>query len=186
MCSARTQVSGYPGVLTSPSDDIRAPPSDDRSRGHVFVQVGRLGICKPYSRRSTAAPLRRRPADHSRAPVGRVFPPFNGGLHGDRPTITVEMDDEVQAGPGTALTLACPIPSERVAAHGHVTVSAKVPDLSDCRVLLSTAHKWATVSVDATWPWAIVDEAYQMRSDLLLRVAGRFDRALFAGDPGHG
>ena len=76
------------------------------------------------------------------------------------------------------------IPSERVAAHGQVTVSTKVADLSDCRVLLSTAHKWATVSADATWPWAVVDEAYQMRSDLLLRVAGRFDRALFVGDPG--
>ena len=76
------------------------------------------------------------------------------------------------------------VSSERVAAHGHVTVSAKVPDLSGCRVLLSTAHKWATVSADTTWPWAIVDEAYQMRSDLLLRVAGLFDRALFVGDPG--
>ena len=37
---------------------------------------------------------------------------------------------------------------------------------------------------DTSWPWAIVDEAYQMRSDLLLRVAGRFERALFVGDPG--
>ena len=34
------------------------------------------------------------------------------------------------------------------------------------------------------WPWAIVDEAYQMRSDLLLRVAGLFRKALFVGDPG--
>ncbi len=31
---------------------------------------------------------------------------------------------------------------------------------------------------------AIVDEAYQMRSDALLRVAGLFERALFVGDPG--
>jgi hypothetical protein len=29
-----------------------------------------------------------------------------------------------------------------------------------------------------------VDEAYQMRSDLLLRVAGLFERGLFVGDPG--
>ncbi len=65
-----------------------------------------------------------------------------------------------------------------------MTVSTKVPDLSDCPVLLSTAHKWATFSGDASWPWAIVDEAYQMRSDLLLRVAERFERALFVGDPG--
>ena len=39
-------------------------------------------------------------------------------------------------------------------------------------------------SPTAPWPWAIVDEAYQMRSDMLLRIAGRFDRALFVGDPG--
>ena len=37
---------------------------------------------------------------------------------------------------------------------------------------------------EGSWPWAIVDEAYQMRSDALLRVAGRFERALFVGDPG--
>jgi hypothetical protein len=37
---------------------------------------------------------------------------------------------------------------------------------------------------EGTWPWAIVDEAYQMRSDALLRVAPRFERALFVGDPG--
>jgi hypothetical protein len=76
------------------------------------------------------------------------------------------------------------VPSERVTRHGNVAISARVPDLSGCPVLLSTAHKWATVSGDARWPWAIIDEAYQMRSDLLLRVAGRFDRALFVGDPG--
>jgi hypothetical protein len=34
------------------------------------------------------------------------------------------------------------------------------------------------------WPWAIVDEAYQMRSDSLLRIARLFDKALFVGDPG--
>jgi hypothetical protein len=36
----------------------------------------------------------------------------------------------------------------------------------------------------ARWPWAIVDEAYQMRSDSLLRIAHLFDKALFVGDPG--
>ncbi len=51
------------------------------------------------------------------------------------------------------------------------------------RVIIGTAAKWATVT-ERTWPWAIVDEAYQMRSDMLLRIAGRFDRALFVGDPG--
>jgi hypothetical protein len=50
-------------------------------------------------------------------------------------------------------------------------------------VTIGTAAKWATVA-EGTWAWAIVDEAYQMRSDALLRVASRFDRALFVGDPG--
>jgi AAA domain len=75
------------------------------------------------------------------------------------------------------------VPSTRVAQHANVTVAANVADLAGCAVVTGTAHKWAMVK-DTTWPWAIVDEAYQMRSDLLLRVAGRFDRGLFVGDPG--
>ena len=75
-------------------------------------------------------------------------------------------------------------PPDRVARHENVTLSTRLADLVSCPVVLSTAHKWATVRAEATWPWAIVDEAYQMRSDLLLRVAGLFDRALFVGDPG--
>ncbi|MBY8872352.1 AAA family ATPase [Micromonospora sp. PLK6-60] len=74
-------------------------------------------------------------------------------------------------------------PSERVRAHDLVRVAAKVTDLADSAVIIGTAAKWATVA-EGVWPWAIVDEAYQMRSDALLRVAGRFDRALFVGDPG--
>jgi hypothetical protein len=76
------------------------------------------------------------------------------------------------------------VPSERVVKHRHVTLATKAADLVGRPVVLSTAHKWATVSTDMVWPWAIIDEAYQMRSDLLLRVAGLFDRALFVGDPG--
>jgi len=76
------------------------------------------------------------------------------------------------------------IPAERLLKRQCVTLSTKLDDLPGCPVVLSTAHKWATVRGAATWPWAIVDEAYQMRSDLLLRVAGLFDRGLFVGDPG--
>jgi hypothetical protein len=76
------------------------------------------------------------------------------------------------------------VPSRHVVKHQRVMPATKLADLADCPVILSTAHKWATVRADATWPWAIVDEAYQMRSDLLLRVAGLFGRALFVGDPG--
>lgn len=50
--------------------------------------------------------------------------------------------------------------------------------------MVSTAAKWAHVKVDEPWRHAIVDEAYQMRSDALLAVAGLFERALFVGDPG--
>ena len=75
------------------------------------------------------------------------------------------------------------VASPRVRDHPSCRVGAKVPDLGGPPVTIGTAAKWATVT-EGTWPWAIVDEAYQMRSDALLRVAPRFDRALFVGDPG--
>ncbi|GAA5194013.1 AAA family ATPase [Rugosimonospora acidiphila] len=74
-------------------------------------------------------------------------------------------------------------PSARILDRAAVTVGAKATDLPGRRVLIGTAAKWATVT-DGSWRWAIVDEAYQMRSDMLLRIANRFDRALFVGDPG--
>lgn len=66
----------------------------------------------------------------------------------------------------------------------NVRKSAKAGDLAGLAVVLSTAAKWAHVKVDEPWRHAIVDEAYQMRSDALLAVAGLFERALFVGDPG--
>ncbi|MEU8272521.1 AAA family ATPase [Sphaerisporangium sp. NPDC049002] len=66
---------------------------------------------------------------------------------------------------------------------GKASVGTKLPDLGDPAVVVATADKWAWVG-DRKWPWAIVDEAYQMRSDKLLRIAGLFERALFVGDPG--
>jgi hypothetical protein len=74
--------------------------------------------------------------------------------------------------------------SERVAQHESVQVGTAVADLARCPVVLGTAAKWATVTEASPWPWAIVDEAYQMRSDMLLRMAGQFEKALFVGDPG--
>ncbi|WP_377266744.1 AAA family ATPase [Peterkaempfera sp. SMS 1(5)a] len=65
-----------------------------------------------------------------------------------------------------------------------VRISARIQDLGSAHVIVGTAMKWATVA-DRRWPWAIIDEAYQMRSDTLLRIAARlFDKALFVGDPG--
>ncbi|WP_155054759.1 AAA domain-containing protein [Streptomyces blattellae] len=66
----------------------------------------------------------------------------------------------------------------------QVRKSAKAADLTGLPVVISTAAKWAHVKVDEPWRHAIVDEAYQMRSDALLAVAGLFERALFVGDPG--
>jgi hypothetical protein len=76
------------------------------------------------------------------------------------------------------------LPSPRITAHPAVRISTQLNDLAGATVILATAAKWATLTGDTTWPWAVVDEAYQMRSDLLLRIAGRFDRGLFVGDPG--
>ncbi|AYG82688.1 hypothetical protein DWB77_04874 [Streptomyces hundungensis] len=66
----------------------------------------------------------------------------------------------------------------------NVRKSSKAGDLAGLSVVISTAAKWAHVKDVEPWRHAIVDEAYQMRSDALLAVAGLFERALFVGDPG--
>ena len=77
------------------------------------------------------------------------------------------------------------IPAERVARHQNVTARSGVADLVDHPLVIATAAKWAMLKEqDNPWPWAIIDEAYQMRSDSLLRIARHFDKALFVGDPG--
>lgn len=68
--------------------------------------------------------------------------------------------------------------------HPAVRMSAKAAELAHLDVVVSTAAKWAHVKDVEPWEQAIVDEAYQMRSDALLTVARLFERALFVGDPG--
>lgn len=68
--------------------------------------------------------------------------------------------------------------------HPAVRTASNVADLAELGIVVSTAAKWAWVKAEEPWPFAIVDEAYQMRSDALLAVAGLFERALFVGDPG--
>ncbi len=51
-------------------------------------------------------------------------------------------------------------------------------------MIVATAAKWATVGFDRTWPFAIVDEAYQMRSDSLLPIGVMMESLLLVGDPG--
>lgn len=102
------------------------------------------------------------------------------------------------------------VPTPRVAQHvgASVTVAGKVADLGQPAVTIATAAKWARTGgapapgtqdpgthdadtpapgwPDGGWRWAILDEAYQMRSDGLLAIAPRFAHgtALFVGDPG--
>ena len=80
------------------------------------------------------------------------------------------------------------IPAPRIARHANVTARTAIADLIDYPLVVATAAKWAMLNglTDSgpRWPWAIVDEAYQMRSDSLLRIAHLFDKALFVGDPG--
>ncbi|WP_327092887.1 AAA family ATPase [Nonomuraea sp. NBC_01738] len=75
------------------------------------------------------------------------------------------------------------VPPRRLLELPGVTVGTRVQDLGDPDIVIATSDKWAWIA-GRVWPWAIVDEAYQMRSDKLLRIAGLFERALFVGDPG--
>ncbi|WP_308169578.1 AAA family ATPase [Acrocarpospora catenulata] len=76
-------------------------------------------------------------------------------------------------------------PPPRVTRHANVIAHNKIETVEQCQVVVATADKWAYVK-GRTWEWAIVDEAYQMRSDKLLAVAPLFadGHALFVGDPG--
>ncbi|MFE2428303.1 AAA domain-containing protein [Streptomyces sp. NPDC059373] len=75
-------------------------------------------------------------------------------------------------------------PDQVLDGHPSVVKSTKAGDLAQQKVVIATAAKWAFVKDVEPWRHAIVDEAYQMRSDALLQVAGLFERALFVGDPG--
>jgi hypothetical protein len=71
----------------------------------------------------------------------------------------------------------------RLTALPNVMIDKDAGNLLSCEIVIATAAKWAYVK-NMSWPCAIVDEAYQMRSDSLLAIAARFERALFVGDPG--
>ncbi|MFJ6215361.1 AAA domain-containing protein [Streptomyces sp. NPDC092296] len=75
-------------------------------------------------------------------------------------------------------------PAPEALRHPGVLASARIGDLVEQEVVVSTAAKWQWVKDVDPWRHAIVDEAYQMRSDALLAVARLFERALFVGDPG--
>lgn len=68
--------------------------------------------------------------------------------------------------------------------HPRIRISTRIEDLEKTAdIIIGTAMKWATVT-GRQWPWAVIDEAHQMRSDVLLRTVGSFEQTLFVGDPG--
>ncbi|MFD6984448.1 AAA family ATPase, partial [Streptomyces sp. NPDC059956] len=113
---------------------------------------------------------------------------------GERPIIVAQTNNQVddlvmrlaREHPGIAvgrLSATGYAPSPALGALTNTTVGRTLTDLAGCRIIVGTAAKWATVR-DATFGWAILDEAYQMRSDMLLQIVERFERGLFVGDPG--
>ncbi|MGW3028753.1 AAA domain-containing protein [Streptomyces sp. NPDC001221] len=71
----------------------------------------------------------------------------------------------------------------RILDLANVTLSTDATHLRHLPIVIATAAKWAFAK-DVSWDWAIIDEAYQMRSDALLRTGNLFQHALFVGDPG--
>lgn len=82
---------------------------------------------------------------------------------------------------------------EDLAEEGSVLVgkNADGADVRPARVIVSTARKWqyerARLKKTAgfePFPFALIDEAYQMRSDMLLGIAHLFETLFCVGDPG--
>jgi hypothetical protein len=71
-----------------------------------------------------------------------------------------------------------------LSAQSSIAFSNAIADMRDCDVIVSTAAKWASIGLDQQWPFAIVDEAYQMRSDSLLPIGAMMESLLLVGDPG--
>lgn len=72
-----------------------------------------------------------------------------------------------------------------------ITVSDKLDDASirSSRIVVATASKWDYVrqghaNPDSLFPIGLIDEAYQMRADLLMNIACMFEVLLCVGDPG--
>ncbi|QSY49322.1 MULTISPECIES: AAA domain-containing protein [Streptomyces] len=66
----------------------------------------------------------------------------------------------------------------------RVQIEKNPGDFHRPQVVVATASKWAFCQGRQSYPVAVIDEAYQMRSDLLYRVAPLFGSFLAVGDPG--
>ena len=65
-----------------------------------------------------------------------------------------------------------------------IPASNKIVDLEACHIVVAPADKWAFVEDDYNWDIGIIDEAYQVSSAHLVRIAARFGRLVLVGDPG--
>lgn len=74
-------------------------------------------------------------------------------------------------------------PPDDLARDPSVVLSGDIGRFTDVDLVVSTARKWAHVGT-GRWPFGIIDEAYQMRSDDLIPVGAMVDRLLLVGDPG--
>lgn len=86
------------------------------------------------------------------------------------------------SGPSTAMVNA---------ADDGLLLTNKHDDAHRAQVVVATARKWEFVRSKQQqdgnirkYDLALIDEAYQMRSDALLGIAGLFDRLMCVGDPG--
>ncbi len=76
---------------------------------------------------------------------------------------------------------------------GSVVISTRCDDADalSTRIVISTARKWQyersrmqDSGTASRYPIALIDEAYQMRSDMLLGIAGLYETLFCVGDPG--
>lgn len=102
-------------------------------------------------------------------------------LHKRYPTLTI---GRLTGGGGPSAAVQALL-STIVRADSHVDSSS----LSLARVVVGTARKWQyerarLAPMGRQFPIALIDEAYQMRSDALLGVATLFETLFCVGDPG--
>jgi hypothetical protein len=100
-------------------------------------------------------------------------------LHAENPTLRV------------ARLFAGDTPADQIAdaaaiSRGMLLAASKYGDLVDdgARIIVAPAAKWAHIQTGEPFPWLIVDECFQMRADMLQRIAPKARRMLLIGDPG--
>ena len=97
------------------------------------------------------------------------------------------------SGPHVARMTSQAGPSKQILSHSSsgLTVGGRCDELSESRIIVSTARKWQFErsrlqknETQSPCRIALIDEAYQMRSDALLGVADLFSTLFCVGDPG--